>query len=93
VFSPSLNLSRKTSQSQPTTTTNNENKQPILQDLGLDDFAKDLVDFGGQHHSPPLMQWIVPALMCALAYALYNIFIKKGSATIHPILGTYVLKM
>lgn len=42
--------------------------------------------------APPLIQWIGPALLCALAYALYNIFIKKGSATIHPILGGVILQ-
>jgi len=42
--------------------------------------------------SPPLLQWIGPALLCALAYALYNIFIKKGSASIHPILGGVILQ-
>lgn len=42
--------------------------------------------------APPLLQWIGPALLCALAYALYNIFIKKGSAGIHPILGGVILQ-
>ncbi|CAB9502450.1 EamA-like transporter family [Seminavis robusta] len=45
-----------------------------------------------QHGSPPLMVWIGPALVCALAYALYNIFIKKGSASINPILGGVILQ-
>jgi transporter family protein len=43
--------------------------------------------------SPPLAVWIGPALLCALAYAFYNIFIKKGSASIHPILGGVVLQI
>lgn len=43
--------------------------------------------------SPPLSVWIVPALLCALAYAFYNIFIKKGSATIHPVLGGVILQL
>jgi transporter family protein len=43
-------------------------------------------------HSPPLTVWIVPALSCAAAYAFYNIFIKKGSAGINPILGGVVLQ-
>lgn len=43
--------------------------------------------------SPPLAVWIGPALLCALAYAFYNIFIKKGSASIHPILGGVVLQV
>jgi drug/metabolite transporter (DMT)-like permease len=38
------------------------------------------------------MTWIFPALACAAAYAFYNIFIKKGSFTIHPILGGLVLQ-
>ena len=42
--------------------------------------------------SPPLIKWIFPALLCALSYALYNIFIKKGSASIHPILGGVILQ-
>jgi uncharacterized membrane protein len=43
--------------------------------------------------APPLLIWIWPALLCALAYALYNIFIKKGSASIHPILGGVILQI
>ena len=42
--------------------------------------------------SPPLTVWILPALLCASAYAFYNIFIKKGSASINPILGGVVLQ-
>ena len=42
--------------------------------------------------APPLAVWIGPALACALAYALYNIFIKKGSASINPILGGVILQ-
>ena len=42
--------------------------------------------------SPPLVIWIGPALICAFCYALYNIFIKKGSATINPILGGVILQ-
>lgn len=41
---------------------------------------------------PSLSQWFIPALICAFAYALYNIFIKKGSESIHPILGGVVLQ-
>jgi transporter family protein len=48
---------------------------------------------GGLIEPPPaLMAWIFPALACAAAYAFYNIFIKKGSFTIHPILGGVVLQ-
>jgi transporter family protein len=43
--------------------------------------------------SPPLAVWIAPALLCALAYAFYNIFIKKGSASIHPVLGGVILQL
>ena len=39
-----------------------------------------------------LSHWIIPALLCAMSYALYNIFIKKGSASIHPILGGVILQ-
>mmetsp|Transcript_12345 Transcript_12345/g.22412 ORF Transcript_12345/g.22412 Transcript_12345/m.22412 type:complete len:258 (-) Transcript_12345:42-815(-) len=46
----------------------------------------------GELPSPPLGVWIVPALLCALAYAFYNIFIKKGSASIHPVLGGVILQ-
>ena len=42
---------------------------------------------------PPVFVWIGPALICALCYALYNIFIKKGSATIHPVLGGVILQL
>lgn len=42
--------------------------------------------------SPPLVVWIFPALACACAYAFYNIFIKKGSFSIHPILGGVLLQ-
>jgi transporter family protein len=43
--------------------------------------------------SPPLAVWIVPALCCAMAYALYNIFIKKGSYHINPVLGGVILQL
>jgi bacterial/archaeal transporter family protein len=42
--------------------------------------------------SPDLVTWIVPALLCALAYAFYNIFIKKGSYSINPVLGGVILQ-
>lgn len=35
----------------------------------------------------PPAYWVIIALICASAYAFYNIFIKKGSASINPILG------
>lgn len=43
--------------------------------------------------SPPIQVWIVPALCCAMAYALYNIFIKKGSSHINPVLGGVILQL
>lgn len=42
--------------------------------------------------APPLSVWIIPALLCALAYAFYNIFIKKGSYSINPVLGGVILQ-
>ena len=42
---------------------------------------------------PPFFVWIGPALICAMCYALYNIFIKKGSASIHPVLGGVILQL
>ena len=42
---------------------------------------------------PQFQQWIIPALLCAFAYALYNTFIKKGSDSIHPVLGGVVLQV
>lgn len=47
---------------------------------------------GDDAEAPPLYIWIGPALCCAMAYALYNICIKKGSASINPILGGVVLQ-
>lgn len=40
----------------------------------------------------PPTYWLIIALICATAYALYNIFIKKGSASINPILGGVILQ-
>ncbi|GKY97964.1 hypothetical protein MPSEU_000754400 [Mayamaea pseudoterrestris] len=42
--------------------------------------------------SPQLVVWIGPALVCALMYALYNICIKQGSNSIHPVLGGVILQ-
>ena len=36
--------------------------------------------------------WIIPAMLCATSYALYNLFIKKASASIDPILGGVLLQ-
>eukprot|EP00523_Entomoneis_sp_CCMP467_P006329 CAMPEP_0168732552 /NCGR_PEP_ID=MMETSP0724-20121128/7829_1 /TAXON_ID=265536 /ORGANISM="Amphiprora sp., Strain CCMP467" /LENGTH=434 /DNA_ID=CAMNT_0008779573 /DNA_START=50 /DNA_END=1354 /DNA_ORIENTATION=+ len=56
----------------------------------------DKVEEGGSgdddEEAPPLAIWIGPALICASAYAFYNIFIKKGSASINPILGGVILQ-
>jgi transporter family protein len=41
---------------------------------------------------PPLKLWIGPSLLCALSYALYNIFIKKASSSIDPLLGGALLQ-
>jgi uncharacterized membrane protein len=43
--------------------------------------------------APSIVVWIGPALLCALGYALYNIFVKKGSASIHPVLGGVILQL
>ena len=63
-------------------------KSPLLSNkiVSLDSIASDA------SVSPPLVVWIGPALICAFCYALYNIFIKKGSASINPILGGVVLQ-
>lgn len=57
----------------------------------------DKVEEGGGgsdvQEEPPLYIWIGPALICAMSYALYNISIKKGSATINPVLGGVVLQL
>lgn len=42
---------------------------------------------------PGLSVWLGPALACALAYALYNLFIKKSSASLDPILGGVLLQI
>lgn len=47
---------------------------------------------GGEIEAPSLVIWIGPALICASAYAFYNIFIKLGSASINPILGGVILQ-
>jgi len=43
--------------------------------------------------SPSLVLWIGPALACAFCYAMYSISIKKGSNSIHPILGGVILQI
>ena len=42
---------------------------------------------------PALSAWIGPALLCALSYALYNLFIKKAATNqMDPILGGVLLQ-
>jgi transporter family protein len=68
----------------------------ILQTLGTTSSSTVSGDFSNagsiSNISPPLLLWIGPALVCAFAYALYNIFIKKGSSSIHPVLGGVILQ-
>jgi len=55
-----------------------------------------MVEGGGDSDltvAPPLALWTGPALFCALAYACYNICIKKGSSHISPILGGVILQI
>mmetsp|Transcript_17483 Transcript_17483/g.24114 ORF Transcript_17483/g.24114 Transcript_17483/m.24114 type:complete len:192 (-) Transcript_17483:612-1187(-) len=59
--------------------------------ISLDGETTSTMD-GSSGSSPPLLVWIGPALVCAFAYALYNIFVKKSSDSIHPILGGVVLQ-
>jgi len=40
-----------------------------------------------------LVDWIGPAVACAMAYALYNVFIKKGADTMNPVLGGVILQI
>lgn len=40
-----------------------------------------------------LIDWIFPAIVCAFAYALYNVFIKKASDTMNPLLGGVILQI
>jgi transporter family protein len=42
--------------------------------------------------SPPLKKWIGPALSCGLSYALYNLFIKRASSLMDPMLGGVLLQ-
>eukprot|EP00557_Chaetoceros_sp_GSL56_P003059 CAMPEP_0176492538 /NCGR_PEP_ID=MMETSP0200_2-20121128/9060_1 /TAXON_ID=947934 /ORGANISM="Chaetoceros sp., Strain GSL56" /LENGTH=311 /DNA_ID=CAMNT_0017890123 /DNA_START=113 /DNA_END=1048 /DNA_ORIENTATION=+ len=48
----------------------------------------DVVDGG-----PPFGAWIIPALTCAISYALYNVSIKKASSDIDPVLGGVLLQV
>jgi len=42
--------------------------------------------------APPLKTWIGPALSCGLSYALYNLFIKRASSFMDPMLGGVLLQ-
>ncbi|KAL7506326.1 hypothetical protein ACHAXN_003622 [Cyclotella atomus] len=64
--------------------------------LTIDSYYGDeneLIEEEDSSSSPPLVVWILPALLCAASYAFYNIFIKKGSVSIHPILGGVILQL
>jgi transporter family protein len=43
--------------------------------------------------SPPIHTWIIPALLCALSYAFYNLSIKKASSSIDHLLGGVFLQI
>eukprot|EP00956_Cyclotella_meneghiniana_P020932 scaffold37547_cov75-Cyclotella_meneghiniana.AAC.3 len=45
------------------------------------------IDDGG-----PPVYWVIIAFVCANAYSSYNICIKKGSASINPIMGGVILQ-
>jgi len=52
-----------------------------------------IIDKNPSLSSPPLNTWIIPALTCAISYALYNISIKKASDDIDPVLGGVLLQI
>lgn len=56
------------------------------QSIHLEKMAK----YGESPITPEM--WVLPALACALAYAMYNIAIKKASDDINPILGGVILQ-
>ena len=62
--------------------------------VALDPGTKTEEGGGGEltGEGPPVY-WIAIALVCASAYAFYNIFIKKGSSSINPILGGKLLRI
>jgi bacterial/archaeal transporter family protein len=47
----------------------------------------------GPTGAPPLTSWIGPALSCGLSYALYNLFIKRASSLMDPMLGGVLLQV
>ncbi|KAI2511415.1 EamA-like transporter [Fragilaria crotonensis] len=91
--------------SHPHNTENNKESTPLLAGYPLrttnyydapsalvnDDFEEE-EDVPYDTTGPALSLWIVPALLCGLSYALYNIFIKLGSYSIHPVLGGVLLQ-
>mmetsp|Transcript_15914 Transcript_15914/g.34568 ORF Transcript_15914/g.34568 Transcript_15914/m.34568 type:complete len:207 (+) Transcript_15914:190-810(+) len=48
---------------------------------------------GGGQLQPPIAKWSVPAGVCAICYASYNICIKKASSLIDPLLGGVLLQL
>jgi hypothetical protein len=66
---------------------------PKIRKMYVDEAASSSLYVVETLKAPPISQWLVPALVCALAYAMYNIFIKKGSTSIHPILGGVILQV
>ncbi len=66
---------------------------PLVRHLHSSSSSSPLKLDGSSLGSPPLQVWILPALCCAMAYALYNIFIKKGSSHINPVLGGVILQL
>mmetsp|Transcript_7126 Transcript_7126/g.14004 ORF Transcript_7126/g.14004 Transcript_7126/m.14004 type:complete len:205 (+) Transcript_7126:1069-1683(+) len=71
----------------------NENNHLLKLGFGSSEADYGATERASDEYSPPLLIWIGPALACALAYALYNIFIKMGSASIHPVLGGVILQI
>ena len=67
------------------------NGSPDLRKMYVDEASSSIL-VGGHLKEPAISQWLVPALLCAMAYAMYNIFIKKGSTSIHPVLGGVILQ-
>lgn len=65
----------------------------LLNTVGMSPGGAEAIDALATTGSPPLQEWIMPALCCALAYALYNIFIKKGSSHVNPVLGGVILQV
>jgi hypothetical protein len=47
----------------------------------------------GPPAAPPLTSWIGPTLSCGLSYALYNLFIKRASSLMDPMLGGVLLQV